>query len=240
MRKEYNRLMWSGHRFAAMLTDGTSRWTLLASFVEAWNDALRHGDGVPAEALDRAEHRLGIAIPKALRHWYLLAGRRADLNAVQDDLLTPERLQLDDNALVFYAENQWVVLWGIRRGDLDLDDPPVVISDQVSIGHKVWLPEAHRLSDFALAMVIRQTLFRPCSALALCDPAQLHENVLADLAPLPFEPSHWPAFPTTLYAGEDAIAMACPGMVHVATRDEPTLDSLLSHSPPGLEWEDWQ
>lgn len=229
--------MWSGHAFADMLADGADRWALLESFVAEWHGRLSATDGIPVEDIQRAERRLAVVLPESLRIWYRLAGRREELNASQDELLSPARLHLEDDTLVFCVENQWAVVWGVQLSSLGHADPPVWISDPEAIGHKVWLPEAETLSDFALSMTIRQTLWGSRMALALCDPAQLEHNVLAEFVPLLFQSSHWPRYPTAFYAGTNAIALTCPGMVQVAARNEATLSELLSRTPPGVQWE---
>ena len=85
----------------------------------------RRPQGEPEEEVRLAEERLGVALPKALRGYYLYAGHREPLNQAQDRLLAPATLRRAGSAVVFYVENQGVNSWGIRRGDLGRDDPPV-------------------------------------------------------------------------------------------------------------------
>jgi len=230
--------MWSGHAFADMLADGADRWALFESFVAEWHDPLSAADGLPEDDIVRAEQRLGLALPEALRTWYRLAGRRLDLGGYQDRLLPPGRLQIAHDVLVFYVESHRAVEWGVRASDLSRGDPPVVIADPEVLGRRVWLPEAGRLSDFALLSVLRETItFGRWMALAIAGERLIEETVLHDCWPLLFPPSHWPKYPTAFYAGTNAIALTCPGMVQIAARNEATLAELLSRTPPGVEWE---
>jgi hypothetical protein len=130
----------------------------LKAFVAAWHPPLGKGDGVPVEELDAAEERLGVALPVALREWYQLAGRRADITATQNILLSPDQLSLEPTVpdgegrvLVFHVENQGVVRWGILLRDFDLPDPPVVLD---ATG---WQVENQHVSEFALQMVVFET-----------------------------------------------------------------------------------
>ena len=42
-----------------------------------------------------------------------MAGGRKDINAVHNRLVSLEELEVDQDRLIFYEENQAVVLWGI-------------------------------------------------------------------------------------------------------------------------------
>ena len=66
-------------------------------------------DSIPERVLRQAEARLGVRIPEALRVYYRVAGRAADLNQVHNRLRSPEEIVLEDDHLVFMDENQEVV-----------------------------------------------------------------------------------------------------------------------------------
>jgi hypothetical protein len=53
-------------------------------------------------------------------------------------------------ALVFCAENQGVVLWGIAEADLALEDPPVQVAENRE--PLAWAWDHDRLSDFFLTL----------------------------------------------------------------------------------------
>lgn len=64
-------------------------------------------------------------LPAALKELYCFAGRR--LSRMNDPLVKPEDLEVMQNFLPSWAENQYVVTWGVELDDLALDDPPVFI-----------------------------------------------------------------------------------------------------------------
>jgi hypothetical protein len=82
-------------------------------------------DGFWEEELAFAEVRLGLKLPSALRTLYLRTGRSAPLHQVHNQLRPPERIAVESEHLVFYEENQSVVVWGIPRAQLERADPPV-------------------------------------------------------------------------------------------------------------------
>ena len=85
---------------------------------------LRKGDAVPEARLRRAEKRLGVALPGAMRDYYLLAGSAAE-NREHNVLFTPDELALEGGYLVFMEENQAVVHWGIPLSLTRRADPQV-------------------------------------------------------------------------------------------------------------------
>jgi hypothetical protein len=103
------------------------RWRLVDEFIEVWHRPLAPEDGYSEAELRAAEQRLGCELPAALREWYALAGRRADVWSRQDRLLPPDRLRIDPGSgtLIVRSENQGCEHWGIRVADLSRDDPPV-------------------------------------------------------------------------------------------------------------------
>jgi len=75
--------------------------------------------------ISEAEKRLGLTLPHVLREFYVLAGTRKDINETYNRLLAPEDLLIDDNALVFYEENQAACVWSVAVSNLSEVDPPV-------------------------------------------------------------------------------------------------------------------
>jgi len=146
--------MFNAQEFAARLAKREDRWPLLKDFVAEWHTPLKEGDGYSAQEVDTAERRLGFKLPAALREWYLLAGKRKDLTAVQNFLRPPDRLftrvEDDSEMLYFYTENQAVVNWGISFNDIRLDDPPVLLDESMEMQNDT-------LSEFITQMVVLET-----------------------------------------------------------------------------------
>jgi hypothetical protein len=132
-------------------------WSEYRAFVGRILAPLDADDGVPEEEIVRAEERLGFRLPRLLREFYLLTGRRTDINGAQDMLVEPECLEVaEGDVLVFHDENQSVVLWGIRLSDIGRDNPPVVMADNDKT--LVWEPAHEHLSEFLFTMLLWQAV----------------------------------------------------------------------------------
>jgi hypothetical protein len=82
-------------------------------------------DGLPDSELQKAEITLSIQLPFMLREFYRNLGRNElFLNGFQH-VYHPHELEIKDKILIFMAENQGVVLWGIKLDDLNNADPLV-------------------------------------------------------------------------------------------------------------------
>jgi hypothetical protein len=86
---------------------------------------LTPGDACPESEVAAAEARLGLRVPKALRDYYLVAGREDGFNRAHDRLLPPGEWFVDQGHLVFQEENQSAVYWGVEAAPGPPDDPPV-------------------------------------------------------------------------------------------------------------------
>lgn len=117
-------------------------------FLEAVFGPLGAEAAVPAVEMEAAEARLGFALPRALRTLYLRTGRAKSLHAAHNMLVPPEAIDLAGDHLVFYEENQAVVVWAIARARLSEADPPV---DQGQCSDDGWTfyPEFGSVSEFA-------------------------------------------------------------------------------------------
>ncbi|MFJ4611787.1 hypothetical protein [Streptomyces griseus] len=153
--------MTEGFNVAAELagvSDRADAWRFIRGFVAHWRKPVRPGDGCDSGELTEAECRLGSQLPAALWEAYGLFGRRPDLTSVQDSLLSPEHLHVDDGALVFRLENQAVAEWAIRQEHLTDDDPPVVFRRRDG-DSDCWMPFLDRFSTACIEMVLSESLF---------------------------------------------------------------------------------
>jgi uncharacterized protein (TIGR02996 family) len=105
----------------------------------AWFNALRYRtvfaalarpltrkDGFPEKRVAQGERRLGIRLPRALRDYYLLAGRLDRFNQAHDHLVPPEEWELASGKVAFLVENQGVWQCSVKLDDRAGDDPSVV------------------------------------------------------------------------------------------------------------------
>jgi hypothetical protein len=108
--------------------------------------------------LAKAEKRLGVRVPAALRDYYLVAGRERRFNESCNRLLPPSEWGVDKQRLIFMEENQWVCCWGVSVRNPSSDDPPVsegYLGDDESI---TWYPLHRKCSVFLTAMLHHQAI----------------------------------------------------------------------------------
>ena len=106
--------------------------------------------GIAQSSLTRAEKRLGVAIPAALRGYYLVAGLEKRFNRCFQQLLPPEEWRVDQRRLIFMEENQGVVLWGCTVGKATADP---VAWQAVAGDELAWYQEHRRCSSFLAVML---------------------------------------------------------------------------------------
>ncbi len=131
-------------------------WDDYAARVAELYRPLAPGDGNDEAEIAAAETRLGLKLPRVLREFYLLAGRRDDIHRARNHLIHPEDLAVEQGVLVIYEENQNVVLWGIKIEALGHDDPPIVRAyNDVTLS---WEADHDRLSTFLATMLYWQAV----------------------------------------------------------------------------------
>lgn len=104
--------------------------------------------GCPAEAPPLAS---SIPTPAPLRVLYGLVKDHAI--CVQNRLVSPEQLEVVDDKVTFYIENQGVCVWATEATG---DDPPVYVKQ--SDWNASWELEAHTLSGFIIQMMIHEAV----------------------------------------------------------------------------------
>ncbi|GII04052.1 hypothetical protein [Planobispora takensis] len=117
-------------------------------------------NGCAAAEIAAAGERLGTGLPDALRDYYAVAGRHAELMGAGGHEHTlrihdPGHLTVEDGWLVFCGENQWSAQWSVRPDDADWSDPRV--DGRAEPGGK-WYSECRRLSAFLLNVACRQAV----------------------------------------------------------------------------------
>ena len=104
-------------------------------------------DGLPEQRLRRAEKRLGMPLPAAMRDYYCVAGAASE-NREHNRLFTPEELFLEEGRLLFMEENQAVVHWGVPLRSKRRADPEVW--QRVNGDKAEWHSEQMAFSAFIL------------------------------------------------------------------------------------------
>lgn len=195
-------------RLAARKEGAENRWSLLTDFVADWHAPLQDGDGYSEEELDAAERRLGFALPTALREWYGLIGKREDIVARQNFLVSPDDLEIseENGLLIFHSENQQVVEWGIQPCDLSIADPPVWLDDSgMHDDPQEPIRENDTLSEFVLQMIVLETAWfaEPQGTTKFSD--ETVGTLTRHFQPLGLPDWHWPGHPTRLLGRNDVL-----------------------------------
>jgi len=143
----------------AGLGDRQRTWDFITEFVAAWTQPLASGEGYSEDVLWAAGERLGVRLPAALREAYLLFGRREDLTACQDPLVSPDHLRVDhaEAVIMFRRENEHCAEWGVAATDpWNAEDPPVYVRRRRD--NRPWEPFATRMSLACAEMVLSKAL----------------------------------------------------------------------------------
>jgi uncharacterized protein (TIGR02996 family) len=210
--------------FAALPDGRPDRWGLVDEFVEVWHSPLAPGDGYPEADLRAAEARLGCRLPAALREWYALAGRRGDVWSIQDNLVPPDRLQVDPGSgdLTFRWENQGCERWAIRAADLGRDDPPVA---EVDAG----VQASPTISAFACLVLVYEAMFAPGGVRAGGEipDGEVRAAAVRGLSPCDLPGRYWVASPIRVFEGTDLIVqLHGEYWMYVAARGEAAYQSV--------------
>jgi hypothetical protein len=119
----------------------------------------------------RAERHFGVALPEALRGYYLTLGNLRELNDAHNRLLAPKDWFIDGGKLVFMVENQAVVYWGVEAAKSPDDDAAVFQGVNLLPEAIEWHPECDRCSEFLLVMLHWQAVMGGLEWLGMTDEA---------------------------------------------------------------------
>src|SRR5262249_32455136 len=144
-------------------------------------------------------------LPLPLRWWYRFAGKRTEIMSGQNILFVPRdfqnrhrMLQIVNDRLLFYVENQGVYQWStLTEGD----DPPVFGRFE---GRGRWAKERVTLSEHLILMCLFEAVM--CQANYGASAAWLDEDqlaaVVAEVPPIAIRPWRWGG--TRFFAGQGA------------------------------------
>ena len=159
-------------------------------------------------------------VPLPLRQIYELVGLWPEA-IVQNHLLAPPEfadikkedwadVEVEDERLVFYVENQGVCRWATEAEHVD--DARVWIRGSLLGGDLFeWTLEEPPLSRFLLQLLLFEAVMgSQTGASAAWLEWPLVDQAVAPLKRLPFGAWRWPTYPTHFYVGERIIAVAGP------------------------------
>lgn len=126
----------------------------LADIRRLYNISAEEKFGFSTNKITDVEARLNVKLPQTLINYYLSLGNYQSANYSHNKLLRPEEIGFsEDGYLMIYRENQGVVAWGIRKEDLQLDNPPVW-GNYGTKEDPEWHLEVDRTTNFFLLMAV--------------------------------------------------------------------------------------
>lgn len=152
-------------------------------------------------------------------------GKARSVWSCQDEFLPPNRMHLQNEALIFYMENQAIVKWGIPIDLISADDPPVVVSSVEKAD--IWVPQTDNLSKFAIYMFAFSLQFSFRKSW-VCGPAEpeMVQLITSRFPKLEF-PDHWWTG-DLLYGYDDLIVSISDGRyVHAVALSDDALSTFL-------------
>lgn len=173
-------------------------------------------------------------LPRPLREWYIATSRYSRPLTFHNTVLEPEQVQEDGGKLVFWVENQEVVLWAADR---DGDDP--MVYERANVDGEPWHPTGVPLSGFLLNIAILEACMGGASCIATAE--GLNEAQAADcLAPLRPMPYPGPTYQGHLAVGHQTLAFATPSSddlwsVTLAARTSTAIEQLITGTT-GISW----
>ncbi len=115
--------------------------------------------GITIEELEKAEKFLGFRLPTVLREFYLMVGNHEAINYSHNRLISVDFLEIENNRLIFYSENQGVCYWAIDLANIAEDNPPVWVGQSIENQDELdWHIAARHLSDFLIIMLCWQSV----------------------------------------------------------------------------------
>ncbi len=208
------------------------RFNLINEFIEEWHDERTDDDGIASQKIEEAEARLGLSLPLYLKKWYVMYGNKlvdrsirhrglnpqtmeivepvhVDSIIVQNHFLSPSELHVENEMLIFYAENQWCSAWAFKSSELNQDDPPVYIQKEYQTSE--WIAQHKNFTEFLFPMNFLETIFGS----EIGGNGSVAEDVLqrmkTNLHLLPVADWKWPGDPTRFYFTDDLL-VSCDSM----------------------------
>ncbi|MDR2039541.1 MAG: SMI1/KNR4 family protein [Bacteroidales bacterium] len=95
-------------------------------------------DGIDNYLVEKAENRLGIKFPAALKNFYTSVGNMEIFTSSFECFVHPDELEMSGDKLIFLEENQGVCFWAISAGN---NDEMVYMCTDIEEDEPEWYPE---------------------------------------------------------------------------------------------------
>jgi hypothetical protein len=188
-------------------------------------------DGLPDDRIAQGEQRLGFAFPLVLRQFYGLLGRHGAINNAHSHILSPDRLYVENDALVFCEENQRAYYWSIALDNLQNEDPPVL---QGNADEDRWHHYGDRLSAFLLFAICWQSI----NVMPVAASAQISNGVLDRLRASLTEVAgdHGSAELSFYHSGLVVCVFGSQNILYVAAKDDAMLEAFAATFDLNLDY----
>lgn len=122
--------------------------------------------GLSEELIQKIRDILQEKIPKSLENYYRLCGGCKEMNSAQDYLITPDgRYGIsfppqnfpNPEFFAFYAENQYVCIWGFKKAEALAEDDPKVY-ESLDDG-ETWQPTNYTISQNLISHALMHFVF---------------------------------------------------------------------------------
>lgn len=172
----------------------------LKNFLIEWYGAFDPAHGINLESMH------DLHLPKPLKALHAFAGNRDQVVRSQNRLIRPSKLDLKEEKLIFYVENQWVYLWATEK---DKENPRVF--GKLNKEEEQWQEESEPLSGFLFEICLFEAIMGLTfgASASYLQPNELKE-ILSLWQPIPYGPWRWPAYPTKFYHVNGALALVSP------------------------------
>lgn len=184
--------------------EGKDRWKPFVEDLARFVREVIPEDRVPEGEVTAAEERLGFRLPAALREYYLRFGAPNEINTANDELLAPGKLYVQDGLLVFYRENQGVVVWAIAMDEISADFPRIWCAENDK-PLKPKLDFDDPVGFFRAMMCMQLALGYRFQAIQEPVPEGALENLSTVLPLLELPGSHWPK--TRIFGGNGTVVV---------------------------------
>lgn len=106
------------------------------------------GCGIKHDVIEKTERRLCCQLPKVFKDFYQQFGLSENINNSFNHILSLDGIGFKDDYLILAKEHQSVCFWGIKKLDLNQDNPKVYVCYDIDDKKPTWHLENDTLDKF--------------------------------------------------------------------------------------------
>lgn len=194
----------------------------LSRFLTRW-----YGDSDLPISADSEEAKM----PCPLRLWHEVASQWSTPVATFNHPISPSELEIEDQKLVFWVENQGCWTWSTN---IDGDDP-IVFDRQPGSDPEPWTPTGETLSEFLLhATVFEAIIGAPNQIHAENVTEEILSQIISGFRPLPLPHWRWPSADVSILVGTSLLAQVSDSLISVPNDTTRRFDVSVAAPAPEL------